>query len=142
MPNPSAFSTRLNFQGTNQAANTEISETVPAGKTWQLVSVSVALVQGATQTPQPLLQLDDGTNIFFEQFGSSAAQAISTTCRYTWAVQSAFTGQIGATTNVHSTAPLPDQLFLPGGYRIKTSTIGIGANSDYGVPSLFVIEYA
>jgi hypothetical protein len=51
--------------GTDPAANAEISETVPAGKWWQLLAVSVVLVQGITQTPQPMLTLDDGTNVFY-----------------------------------------------------------------------------
>jgi hypothetical protein len=132
----------VQLNGTNVAANTELSETVPAGKFWKLIAVSVALVQGITQTPQPILQLDDGTDVIFESFGSSAAQAASTTCRYTWAPGHTLTAQIGATTNVHSTAPLPADLVLGPGYRIKTVTLGIGANSDYGAPSLFVVEYS
>jgi len=139
-----AFSTKqlLQVNGTDVAANTEISETVPAGKHWELIAVSVALVQGATQTPQPILVLDDGTDVVFESFGSSAAQAASTTCRYTWAPGNPLTGLIGTGTNVHSVAPLPAGLRLPPGYRIRTVTLGIGANSNYGVPSLLVVEWA
>ena len=122
------------------AANAEFSQTVTAGKKWQLLSVSVALVQGATQTPQPILVIDDGTNVVFESFGSSAAQAVSTTCRYTWAPGLTLTGQVGATTNVHSTAPLPLGLTLGAGYRIRSSTLGIGAGTDYGVASLLIVE--
>ncbi len=128
--------------GTNPAANTEFSETVPAGKQWQLVSVSIALVQGLTQTPQPILVIDDGVNVVFESMGSSAAQAVSTTCQYTWGADLPLTGQIGSGTNVHSTAPLPDGLLLPAGYRVRSVTVGIGVNSDYGAPSLYVVEYA
>lgn len=128
--------------GANPAANAEIVETVPAGKSWRLFSVSVALAQGITQTPQPILVIDDGTNVVFESFGSSAAQGASTTCQYTWAAGLALSGQVGVTTGVHSVAPLPEDLVLPAGYRIRTSTLGIGANSDYGVPSLFIVEYA
>lgn len=127
--------------GTDQAANTEITETVPAGVYWELLAVSVALVQGATQTPQPILVIDDGTDVLFESFGSTTAQAVSTTCRYTWAPGLTLTGQVGATTGVHSTAPLPEDLILGPGFRIKTSTLGIGANSNYGAPSLYVVEY-
>lgn len=127
--------------GTDVAANTEITETVPAGVYWLLLAFSVALVQGATQTPQPILVIDDGTDVLYESFGSSAAQAVSTTCRYTWAPSLPLTGQVGATTNVHSTAPLPDGLVIGPGFRVKTSTIGIGANSNYGAPSLYVVEY-
>ena len=128
--------------GTNPAANNELSDTVPAGKAWLLMSVSVALVQGATQTPQPILVIDDGTTVVYESFGASAAQAASTTCRYNWAPGLTLTGLIGATTNVHATAPLPAGLILPAGYRIKTTTIGLGANSDFGAPEFLVVEYS
>lgn len=131
----------LQVNGTNPAANTEFSDTVPTGKAWRLIAVSVALVQGITQTPQPLLVLDDGTDVIFEGFGSTTAQAVSTTCRYTWAPGLTLTGLVGATTNVHSTAPLPEGFILLPGYRIRSSTVGIGANSDYGAPSYYVVEY-
>jgi hypothetical protein len=128
--------------GTDVAANTEFSETVPTGKAWLLVAVRVDLVQGITQTPQPILLIDDGTDVIFAGFGSSAAQAVSTTCRYTWAAGLSLTGQIGATTTVHSHGALPAGLLLPAGFRIRSQTLGIGANSNYGAPSLFVAEYA
>lgn len=139
-PLPSTLGVRKRVAGTDVAANTEFSETVPASKHYLLLSVTVSLVQGATQTPQPILVIDDGTTVIFESFGSSAAQAASTTCQYTWAVGHTLSGQVGATTNVHSTGPLPFGLVLPPGYRIRSSTIGIGANSNYGAPSLFVVE--
>lgn len=129
------------IQGADVAANTELLETVEAGKHWLLLAVSVALVQGITQTPQPILVIDDGTDVIYESFGSSAAQAVSTTCRYTWAPGLVLSGQVGATTDVHANAPLPEGLILPGGFRIRTSTLGLGANSNYGVPSLYVVEY-
>lgn len=109
-------------------------------KAWLLVCVKLTLVQGATQTPQPILQIDDGSTVYFEAFGSSAAQAASTTCVYTFGPNMPLTGQIGATTNVHSTAPLADDLLLLPGHRIKTSTIGIGANTDYGSAIYYVCE--
>jgi hypothetical protein len=124
--------------GTDVAANTEISETVTAGETWELVAVSVALVQAATQTPLPILIVDDGTSVIFEMFGSTTVQAVNTTTQYTWFPGAPLTGQVGATTNVHSTGPLPPGLVLKAGSRIRTSTIGIGANSNYGVPSITV----
>jgi hypothetical protein len=138
---PSSLSVLRLFSGTDVAANTEILETVPAGKWWQLISVSVQLVQGATQTPQPILVVDDGTSVIYEAFGSTTAQAVSTTCRYTWASGHTLSGLVGATTNVHSVAPLPERLLLAPGSRVGTSTIGIGANSNYGIPSLYVVEF-
>ena len=129
------------FTGTNVAANTEWLETVPAGKVWEVISVTAVIVQGATQTPQPVLVIDDGATVIYESFGASDAQATSTTCRYTWGVGHPLTAKAGATTNVHSVAPLPRSLFLRGGSRIGSNTIGIGANTDWGAPVIFVMQY-
>ena len=126
--------------GSDPAAAAEVSETVPAGEVWELHAVSVALVQGATQTPQPSLVIDDGTNVIAILPGSTAAQAVSTTCQYTWAPGLVTSGQIGATTAVRSAGALPDKLVLRPGYRIRTSTVGIGANSNYGAPILHVTK--
>lgn len=130
--------------GTDRAAGLELTETVPAGAAWGLIAVSVALVQGATQTPQPALVIDDGTDIFFVSPGSSAAQAAATTCRYTWSQDVGISGQIGATPNINSVGPLPTgfhRIPLLPGYRVRTVTAGIGANTDYGAPVLWVTNY-
>jgi len=128
--------------GTNPAANGEVNETLGTGVYWELVAVKLTLVQGLTQTPQPILTLDDGATVFWETLGSSAAQAASTTCVYTFAAGQDLTGQVGSGANVHSNAPLPPGILLGPGYRIRTSTLGIGANSDYAAPVLYVVEYA
>lgn len=135
---PSASAVKI---GSNVAANTEFSETVPAGETWELVAVSVSLAQGATQTPLPILIVDDGTTTLFESFGSTTVQAVNTTTQYTWAPGLTLTGQVGATTNVHSTAPLPLGLVLGGGFRIRTSTVGLGANSNYASPAFLIRRF-
>jgi hypothetical protein len=118
------------------AAGAEIADTVPAGATWELLAVSVALVQGLTQTPQPILIIDDGTDVLYEEFGASATQAVSTTCRYNWAPGLPLSAIVGATTNCHATAPMPENLVLGAGFRVRTSTLGIGANSNYGPAAL------
>lgn len=128
--------------GSNPAANAEVSVTVPAGELWLVRAVTVALVQGITQTPLPVLRITDGTNVFFESPGSTTAQAVSTTCQYTWAPGMTLTGQIGATTGVHSVAPLLEGILLIPGSVISTVTVGLGANSDYGVPAVRVLKGA
>lgn len=126
---------------TNPAANAEFTVSVPTGKSWLLLSVSVALVQGATDVPQPILVIDDGANTLMESFGSSAAQAVSTTCQYTWAPGLVLTGQIGATTNVHSQGGLPEGYVVPSGGRVRSVTVNKGSNTDYGAAALWVVEY-
>lgn len=127
--------------GANPAANTEFTFTVPTGKLWEPRALSVSLVQGATQTPLPRLILDDGTNTIAELIGTTVAQTASTTTRYTWGVGLNTSGQIGATPNINSQGNIPAGLLLPAGGRIRSSTAGIGANSDYGAPVLYVVQY-
>lgn len=121
--------------GANPAANTEISDTVPAGTYWLLRAVSVQLVQGITQTPWPSLVIDDGTNILFQAFAGTAAVSASITTQVTWAPGLTPVGSAASTVTL---GPLPEGFILPAGYRIRTITTGIGANTDYGVPSYFV----
>jgi hypothetical protein len=137
----SSIWTRKTVQVADPAANNEFSQAVPAGKEWELLAVRVALVQGLTQTPQPILVIDDGTNTIFESFGSSAAQAVSTTCGYSWAPNLPLTGQVGSGANVRSLGPLPEGVVLEPGFRIRSVTLGLGANSDYGAATLYVVEY-
>jgi hypothetical protein len=213
--------------GTNPAANTEWSQTVPAGTWWEVISVGISLLQGATQTPQPVLVMDKGLTtdhslgtftvtlaspgvftrvahglvegdlvhlkttgalptglavdtiyyiitagltvdafqvaltkggaaintsvsqsgvhtlynspIIYEGFGSTNAQAASTTCRYTWGLGLSNSAVVGTTTNVHATATLPAGTIVGPGFRIRSFTVGIGANSDYGAP-LFQVK--
>lgn len=127
--------------GSDPAANAEGLITVPAGKYYEVLLATLVVVQGITQTPQPLLQIDDGSTVLWEGFGSSAAQAVSTTCRYSWAPGLTLTGQVGATTGVRSNAPLPEKLILGPGFRVQTVTIGKGANTDLAAPVLYVAEY-
>lgn len=124
--------------GTDPVANTETSDTVPAGKAWLLLGYSVQMVQGATQTPWPSLILDDGTSTLFQAFSGTAAQSAGVTTQHSWGVNVPATGSAATTAN---TGPLPFALLLPAGYRCRTSTTGIGANSNYGAPKIFVAEY-
>lgn len=123
----------------NPAANAEFSFTVPANEKWLLVGVSVQLVQGITQTPWPSLIIDDGTNVLWEAYSGTAVQGASTTAQHTWAV-GATPVSAGTTPNIFATGGLPMGIVLPAGYRIRSNTIGIGANSNYGVPRAMVVK--
>lgn len=127
--------------GADPAAGAEVAAaafTVPAGKLWEVLSFSVPLVQGATQTPAPALVWDDGTSVLGAAPGSSAAVSAATTTRMTWAA-----GLLNITAGAALTAnmaPLP-RLLLPAGYRLTTLTAGIGGNTDYGVAKALVREF-
>lgn len=128
-----------NVLGANPAANTELSDTVPAGQTWVLLGYSVTMVQGITQTPLPALVITDGTNEVLSFPGASAAISASTTSRMNWAPGLTLTAGAGLTRNY---APIPSGLILPAGWKVTTVTTGLGAASDYGAPSIYVKVYS
>ena len=137
----SATAKLISYLGTDVAANTEFSETVPAGKLWTLLSVTVSLVQGITDVPQPQLVIDDGTNVLYQGYCSTIAQVVSTTCQYTWVSGGPpAAALVGATTNVAAVCGFGSPMTLGAGYRIRSNTIAKGANSNYGAPAFLVVE--
>lgn len=136
-PSPSQLSSLKTVAGADPAAGSECTITVPAGKWWEIMGFSVSLAQGATQTPWPSLTLDDGTTVFWQGFSGTAAMSVSTTTVHSWAPGLTAAGAAASTANQGA---FPAGIVLPAGYRIKTVTSGIGANSNYGPPILFVCE--
>lgn len=125
--------------GADAAANAEAGTiTVPAGERWLLRSVHVELVQGATQTPWPRLVIGNGSRTVFVGHSGAAAQAASTTCQHSWSRGAQSLGPSGATTACAAQGPLPEGLILEAGWTIATSTVGLGANSNYGVMAAVV----
>lgn len=124
--------------GTDPAANTEVSETVPANARWQLLSVRVQLVTDATAANREVaLQFDDGTTPYFNS-SAAANQAASLTRQYTAA--SAITRGADATGTGIQIALPASELWLPAGHRIRTSTTNRQATDNYGAPTLLVRE--
>ena len=126
--------------GTDPAANTECSDTVPAGKCWLLRSYSLSCVQGLTQTPLTSLTVTNtaGT-VVYSYPGTSSAQDASVTLAMRWAPGLSLSAGAAATS---ATAPIADDMILPEGYSLVTSTAGKGANTNHGAPSIFVYEYS
>ena len=123
--------------GSDPAANTEASVTVPDGSTWVIQSAHVTLAQGATQTPLPSLNIKDAAGNVVGSFpGASAATSVSTTSTFDWFEGATLTAGAGATAN---RGPIPRGLAVGGGWTVTTSTSGIGANSNYGALTLSVI---
>lgn len=59
-PLPSTLSVIGRVAGSTPGAGLECSDTVPTGKYWMLLSYSVLLTQGLTQSPQPVLKWTTG----------------------------------------------------------------------------------
>ena len=91
----------------------------------------------------PFLYINDGAaaTVIWEAPGSTAAQAVSTTCRYTWGAGVPTSGQVGATTNVKSVGALPEGLIVPPGGHIGITMVGKSAATDAGKMSFHYVKH-
>src|SRR6266487_810854 len=121
--------------GANPAAGAEFSQTVPAGQTWLLYAVRAQLITSiAVANRRPSLFIDDGTNNIMKLYVNQQ-QAASLTINFDWVAG------IGINQNQFGTdvlAALPYPLYLPSGYRIRSSTDNIDVADDWGAPVFFM----
>lgn len=123
--------------GTDPAANTEFSETVPTNARWKLRTVTVSFVTDANVASRDVnLIVDDGTNTIIK-IGTTSSQTAGTTRQITWADLGFAPGSL---TNGISPAFPPDVLLLQA-YRVRTSTNAIQVGDNYGAPQLLVEEW-
>ena len=123
--------------GTDPAANTEISETVPTGARWRLLAASFTFVTDANAANREVaLVLDDGTTTLLTS-PSGFTHTASLTRRYSAANLGA---QTAPTQGTDRQILIPD-LRLPAASRIRTSTTAIQATDNYGAPQLLVEEW-
>jgi len=123
--------------GTNPAAGAEISETVPTGARWMLLSIRADLVtDGTAATRTPQLILDDGTTSLWVADPVGATSASLTR---------GFNAGAGAdrpsSTLTELTWAIPYPMPLLAGFRIRTLTNNIVAGDNWGAPQLLVEEH-
>jgi len=123
--------------GTDPAANTEISETVPTNARWRLIGLAVPFVADANVANRVIVvTFDDGTNVYLR-----APAAGNVTAGQTVQVSlGAFGHTANSFTQVWPSVSVPD-LVLMGGHRIRTVTSGIQVGDNYGGPQYLVEEW-
>jgi hypothetical protein len=123
--------------GTNPAPGVEILETVPTGARWQLRMFSFVLTASAVVANRaPVLTIDDGANVLWET-GSAVLVTASQVATYRAGVGVPFFTY--GTRAYH--LPLPGNLWLGAGSRIRTVTGAIDAGDDYAAPIYHVEEF-
>lgn len=123
--------------GTDQAANTNITETVPTGARWRLISMVASLVTDATvATRQAAVVLDDGTADLYAAY-ASVTQAASVTRFYDFNNVGI---DLGAQQN-RIPIMLPASVILNAGYRIRTATANLQVGDNWSGPQLLVEEW-
>ena len=124
--------------GTDPAAGVEISETVPNGALWQLLSLQATLVADATVASRiPSLLFDDATSEYGAYFSGSSVAA-SQTSLATWGSGQGFRDAEG---NNALLAGFGTPLFLLEGHRIRTETSSLQAGDNWGAPQYLVREW-
>lgn len=137
-PKASGMGNIRSITGTAPAAGAEISETVPTNARWRLHlfrAILTSSVAVANRVPQFII--DDGTNNLW-QIEAAAVQAASLTIGYNF-------GAIGSraprAVSSNEADPIPPNLILLPGYRLRTSTIAIQAADQYAAPQYQVEEW-
>lgn len=122
---------------TTPAAGAEISETVPTNARWRVIGFTFNLITSAVAGNRVVrLNIDDGTNVQVI-VGNSAAQTAGLAARYNIA---SFGNWLGLVAN-HYSLPLPPNLWIPQGWRLRTATSGIDAGDTMIQPQLYVEEW-
>lgn len=127
--------------GTDQAppaAGADVIFSCPAGLDIRVTSVTATLVTAvAVANRYPTLIVDDGVDVYMT-IPAPAVQLASTTVVYTWGEDLAAT----AVVNGVVTMPLPNNLLLESGDRIRTSTAGIAAADQWSAMWILSVAWA
>lgn len=124
--------------GSTPAAGADISESVPTGARWMLLSFEADLVTAAAVANRvPTLAIGDGVNVY-ERVSINQNETASATWRNCWAQG---TTQIADTTDKIITAPIGVGIMVPAGGKIQTSTFGLQGADQWTAPQYLVAEW-
>lgn len=122
--------------GTTPPNGAEISETVPISALWRLIAFSFQLnTSAAAGTRIPFLAIDDGTHIF-TQINPPGTVGPGAVGSYWYA-----DGLQVTTQAPYFNGPLPSQLYLEPGYRIRTTSSALTINDQYSAVQYLVEEW-
>lgn len=123
--------------GTTPGAGAEISETVPSGALWRLVVFNYGLTTSATVANRGSgFVIDDGSHILLNYPAINNSVASTT---YGFNALAGSNLSYGA--NFPMNWPIPQQMWLAAGYRIRTLTTLLQAGDQYTAPQYQVEEF-
>ncbi len=126
------------FIGTDPAANTGISETVPTNALWEILALQCVLTtDGNVATRQPQLVADDGANPFLA-IHSPATQGANNTQAFYWNRWAPLTTTVVAT---RGNQGVPDKLFLREGFRLRVTVDNMQVGDDLSAPVILLREW-
>jgi hypothetical protein len=117
--------------GTDPAAGSEVSVTVPAGEQWELEAVRLQLVTSAVvATRRVVLVIDDGAGNILAEIATGFGQTATLTTDYTYT----HTGYETTGTRFSNIQQGLPRMLLAAGYRIITVTDGLDPGDNYAPP--------
>lgn len=122
--------------GADPSAGAEVSQTVPTGLDWRLLSFRTTLVTDANvANRQVFLTFTDGV-VTYQRWPANATQAASLSYTYIWGHGSS----VPALTGLFAFGPLVQQCPLVSGIVINTSTTDIQVGDNFTSPFIHVLE--
>lgn len=125
------------IQGTVPAAGAEISESVPSGVRWRLLSIFYSLQASAAVANRiSTVTIFDGVHST-DVFGPGITQTAGILLTYT---NAKYANPVGALPGIGNRTSLPD-IILPPTWAFKTLTAGLQAGDQYSAPQYVVEEW-
>jgi hypothetical protein len=125
------------IMGTNPAAGDHIVETVPTNAMWRLISLRTALRTDTTVISRyPRVLCDDGANTFYAVDGPRGVNYSSESDFVLSAMQQRLSPVIA-----YDNTPLPPDLRLRAGHRVRIFTTNLQSGDDWSPPQLLVEEW-
>jgi hypothetical protein len=138
-PLPSSIAATKVVTGSAPGAAAEITQTVPAGKWWDVLAVRLSLTTSATAgNRRPELVIDDGATTYWS-WRAGVDQGVSLTRSYQFLRSLSNEVDRSATFN-EMFEPLDEDMLLPSGHRIRTSS-SLQAADQWAAPVFYVVEY-
>lgn len=124
--------------GTDQAAGVEVSETVPPGARWQLLTFQVDVTFSVVPGNRiPCLRLD-ALGVQYVRIPPAAAGGPGDSDNFYWLTG---LGQVGVIAPGQVVTGLPTRYMLPSGHHIQTETVGLNAGDNFQAPRFTVLEW-
>lgn len=124
--------------GATPGAGVEVSETVPTGARWELLAFQAQLVTAvAAANRATSLSLDDGATVYVS-LPAKFVQTASLTFFYVWAQG---LQNLQDATRITNQSPLPTNLRMGAGHRIKTATSAIQGADQFSAVQYLVREW-
>ena len=126
--------------GTNPAAGAEISEAVPTNARWKIRGIFIQLTTDVTVIDRRVaVTFDDGANMYYLKASGGVHPASLTKNYHPTPGYNIDDAAFDAQGSIR--IPLPPDVILSAGYRIRSVTANLQAGDNFGAPLLDVEEW-